>query len=863
MKKIIKLLSSFLLAIILLTSASTVFAADTIEDGLEQVDTNIVLNNTSPVVIVVKIINFALMFLGIIAVSLVIYGGFVWMTSNGKEENISTAKKILKNALIGLIIILASWGIVSFILTKLTGGGSGSSVNDFNVKKQNYQIGLGSVGACVVENFYPGAEKSNVPRNSSIMITFKEEVAPESVCVDGDKNPCACSTTCNKLNPRAIQIFKKEIGNACGDAGCNDTNTNFLNATVGLSFDKKTIVVIPKEYLGEANVSVPYAVRITGEVKNLRNENIFSKCQPNFLEWGFIVNGLVDLTPPIVTNNGIFPPVDNYQDIYTAVESKSATSTIEVLRGMNPDKEVGFRVTTLTGTTGVIDNRSFVMSNSYQETNSSSEDVYIVTVDASKTLLITADGKPRGSAIPTEKDGDYFVDFSNIFSFKLKSVVAGNSWKVIVEKPYSADKITIAGFEIVFKNPLNKLEAAQLIADSINNSGLFKSANVVANVVTIVAKPGVLGDNSEIISAKQDAIKITPFVGGENGGSILSTKDKPDQPMNSTIQINFSKEINPITITGPSDYVSSTIQVVNILDNKPIKGTFVLSSDYKTLEFLSNEECGMNGCGEKIHCLPSKSNLKVVLSAAKLESCLNDVDCSSRTPFNSCKNILASKSCANISNKFYPAADILSLKGVIDASGNSFDGNRDTYADGPGGIFNQNITGVSGKDNYQWSFFVSDKIEASTPKIISILPASNANNVDVNIPVSITFNRLMLNSTLTTGYKTINNGKGDVVHKFLNIRSFGEPVGYWISSNNISLNDNGVMDRTIVDVNHSVFSSASAFNAQAGSGVRDIYQNCFKPSGGVDCAANSENPSCCFGTAKSNDLGLDTSGNCQ
>src|SRR5574344_1055212 len=168
MKIRFKLLASFLITIAFLVPVAFVFAADPIESGLDKVDNNIILSNTSPVVMAVKIINVILMFLGIIAVSLVSYGGFVWMTSNGSEDKIKTAKRILKNALIGLIIILSSWGIAAFILRQLTGGGSGNGITDGPSRSaQNYQIGLGAVGACVVENFYPSAEKSNVPRNSS------------------------------------------------------------------------------------------------------------------------------------------------------------------------------------------------------------------------------------------------------------------------------------------------------------------------------------------------------------------------------------------------------------------------------------------------------------------------------------------------------------------------------------------------------------------------------------------------------------------------------------------------------------------------------------------------------------------------
>ena len=64
---------------------------------------------------VISIISWALGLLALIAVVLVIYGGFVWMTAAGNEENVEKAKKIISAAVIGLIIILLAWAIVSFV----------------------------------------------------------------------------------------------------------------------------------------------------------------------------------------------------------------------------------------------------------------------------------------------------------------------------------------------------------------------------------------------------------------------------------------------------------------------------------------------------------------------------------------------------------------------------------------------------------------------------------------------------------------------------------------------------------------------------------------------------------------------------
>lgn len=77
------------------------------------------LGAQDPRVTAAKIISVALGFLGIIAIGLVLYGGWLWLTSGGEASKIERAKKLLISAGIGLIIILSAWGIVTFILSAL------------------------------------------------------------------------------------------------------------------------------------------------------------------------------------------------------------------------------------------------------------------------------------------------------------------------------------------------------------------------------------------------------------------------------------------------------------------------------------------------------------------------------------------------------------------------------------------------------------------------------------------------------------------------------------------------------------------------------------------------------------------------
>lgn len=50
---------------------------------------------------------------------ILIYVGWLYLSDQGNSENITKAKKILKNALIGYIIALAAWLIVKTILLSL------------------------------------------------------------------------------------------------------------------------------------------------------------------------------------------------------------------------------------------------------------------------------------------------------------------------------------------------------------------------------------------------------------------------------------------------------------------------------------------------------------------------------------------------------------------------------------------------------------------------------------------------------------------------------------------------------------------------------------------------------------------------
>ena len=357
----------------------------------------------------------------------------------------------------------------------------------------------------------------------------------------------------------------------------------------------------------------------------------------------------------------------------------------------------------------------------------------------------------------------------------------------------------------------------------------------------------------------------------------------------------ITRLINPLTVSGSATEVNNYLKIVNAnassspagttcsdnsqclsykCDNSAcvgnyLGGNFVVSDNYQTVEFIPDQECGVNGCGEKIYCLPANSHLAVQLKAADLKACTSDSDCAAFDPFKTCSSTpLGYKTCQNPDSQNYPTANIGNLDGVVDAALNSLDGDRSAVADGPINFYNDNYSATSTtnsgqKDNYEWSFYVNNQIRLTPPQITSVTPAQGQGGTNVLLadPVEIHFNSLMMNSSLRTGSVAVSSGTSTVEHKLINLWSASpSPLGYWVDAENVDTNSDGQPDTTYVKILHSPFPESVTFNAQVGSGVKDIYQNCYKPSVGPDCAATPTSPSCCFG-APTATLGAD--GNCQ
>jgi hypothetical protein len=73
----------------------------------------------TPATIIIRFLMVAMSFLGIIFLIVIIYSGFQWMTAGGEEEKVKQAQGRIKNAVIGLAIVLLSYSFTVFIYNNL------------------------------------------------------------------------------------------------------------------------------------------------------------------------------------------------------------------------------------------------------------------------------------------------------------------------------------------------------------------------------------------------------------------------------------------------------------------------------------------------------------------------------------------------------------------------------------------------------------------------------------------------------------------------------------------------------------------------------------------------------------------------
>jgi len=304
-------------------------AAAALDDQLEEVAAATDLPATSLPILIARIIRVFLGVLGIIFIVLVIYAGYLYLTAHGEDDPIKKAKKILKNAIIGLFIILSSFAITTFILNALlSAAGLGGGVSTAAV---NYSEPLsGSLGAGIIESHYPPRNALDIPRNTKIMITFKEPIDFDSIADYSGTIADDPAAETFPLNSNNVLIYK--TADVTEEVAAADVALGSTKVIVSFTADQKTFVFDPVDYLGSENEDTNYTVFLGPGIQKIINDDgdtdkAFSGSEADGYAWTFEVSTEIDLTPPTVVS--VIPVKDS-------IEARNIVVQITFSEAMDP-----------------------------------------------------------------------------------------------------------------------------------------------------------------------------------------------------------------------------------------------------------------------------------------------------------------------------------------------------------------------------------------------------------------------------------------------------------------------------------------------------------------------------------------------
>lgn len=263
---------------------------------------------------VANIVRAFLGILGIIAVVLIIYGGYLYMTAAGDDQKIETAKKLLLNVGIGLAVILSALAIVQFVIGRLTAatlglGGPGPASGVKVVSPLSNALGGG-----IIREHYPARDATGIPRNVKIILTFKEQIDPASLIKDYDSKgtPDDIIDDKVKLNSAGTPDPKDDYMELKTESAKIFASDQGIDNTLGpgdvrVSFtpDLKTWIFDPVPLLGSPSEEVWYTVDLEGGDKGAKlvtGQPAFRGVFSTGYTWEFQVSTFVDTTPPKILN---------------------------------------------------------------------------------------------------------------------------------------------------------------------------------------------------------------------------------------------------------------------------------------------------------------------------------------------------------------------------------------------------------------------------------------------------------------------------------------------------------------------------------------------------------------------------------
>lgn len=274
----------------------------------------LILGDASPVDVAISIINWSLGLLALIAVIVILIGGFTWLLSGGDEEKINKAKSILRNAFVGLLIILSAWGITVYLINLLLGA---TDANDTgNYTEPNTNPNYGSDSPFYIDHTNPQDTDDDVSLCHLVSATFSLPLQTSSVDADSFKVTIPQHETTNPNGGRSAGQSCTD-GKQCLSGVCNTTCVgNQLTGTFGFSESKYSAAFYPAaDFYPNTLYEVEFASTIKGVDPESGAVYSLSSGDPQRVI-SFSTGEETDITPPKVNVSTITPyPADGATEI--------------------------------------------------------------------------------------------------------------------------------------------------------------------------------------------------------------------------------------------------------------------------------------------------------------------------------------------------------------------------------------------------------------------------------------------------------------------------------------------------------------------------------------------------------------------
>lgn len=124
LSRFVAMISSLALAGIVCVAPCIALAgfADNVQSGIRDTATPAGLSETPELTTIVgNVINVAISFVGVVLLGYLIYGGFIYMTSQGDPKKSGSAMSTIRSAVVGLLIVASAYAISNFVLNLLIG----------------------------------------------------------------------------------------------------------------------------------------------------------------------------------------------------------------------------------------------------------------------------------------------------------------------------------------------------------------------------------------------------------------------------------------------------------------------------------------------------------------------------------------------------------------------------------------------------------------------------------------------------------------------------------------------------------------------------------------------------------------------